>query len=85
MTPQIAFEVFTNLTANELKRLQSCVVTLDGEHLFTFINPNTDYIKLKSENLALLSNTVGGETLEEVTAPEPVKAPKVRKKLVKAV
>ena len=83
MTP-IKFEVFNNLTAHQLRRLKSCVVTLDGEYLFTFINPNTDYIKLKAENLALLSNTVGGETLEEITAPEPVK-PRVKKQLVKAV
>ena len=63
MPPEIDFEIFTNLTALELKRLQSCVVTLDGDYFFTFINPRTDYAKLQSQNLAMLSNSIGGETL----------------------
>lgn len=72
MLPEISLTDFRKLRAEEVKRLQSCVVTADGEYLFTFINPNTDFVKLKADNLALLSNSVGGETLEQIRSGELV-------------
>lgn len=57
---------FKKLKVHQLKRLKSCEVYADGEYLFTFVNPTTDYIKLQAENLAQMGNTVGKETLEEI-------------------
>jgi len=66
MTPRLSLTTFKMLKVGELKRLESCVITADGEYLFTFINPNTDYCKMQAENVALLSNSVGGESIEEI-------------------
>lgn len=39
---------------------------LEGEYLFTFTNPQTDYIRQEADFKGQLSNAVGGETLEEI-------------------
>lgn len=49
-----------------LKELNSCEINFNSEHFFTFINPNTDYVKTQAEYLALKSNSVGGKTLEQI-------------------
>ena len=68
LIPSIPLSKFKSLKASQVKRLKSCEVTSDGEYLFTFINPQTDYIRTKAEYMAQLSNSVGGQGLEEVTA-----------------
>ena len=67
LIPNIAITDFKKLKSHQLKRLNSCEITSDGEYLFTFINSNTDYVKTQAEYLAMRSNTVGGETIEEVS------------------
>jgi hypothetical protein len=62
---EISLEDFKKLNASELKRLKCCEV-FDGEYLFTFIRPQTEYIRMQSENFGQLSNSVGGETLEQI-------------------
>lgn len=66
LIPSISITEFRKLKAYELKELKSCEVMSDGEYLFTFINPQTDYIKVQSEYMAEMSNTVGGKELDEV-------------------
>lgn len=66
LIPEMTITQFRSLKVHELKRLKSCEVISDGEHLFTFINPQTDYIRYKVEYLALDGNAIGGETLEQI-------------------
>ena len=66
LIPSYSITEFKKLKAQELKRLKSCEITSDGEHLFTFINPTTDYIKVQAEYLAQQGNSIGLETLEEI-------------------
>ena len=66
----ISITDFKKLKVPELKRLKSCEVFADGQYLFTFVNAATDYIRTQVEGLAELSNTQGGETLEEITRQE---------------
>jgi len=70
LIPEITISDFKKLKAHQLKRLLSCEVTSDGEYLFTFINPQVDYIRIQAEYKAQLSNSVGGESLEEVLKQE---------------
>lgn len=74
LIPSIPLSKFKKLKASQVKRLKSCEITSDGEYLFTFINPKTDYIRTQAEYMAQLSNSVGGQDLEEITA-EVVNAP----------
>ncbi len=67
---EITITEFKALKVKELKRLKSCEVISDGEYLFTFINPQTDYIRYKAEYLALDGNAIGGEILEEIQLVE---------------
>ena len=64
--PNYTITQFKKLKAHELKRLKCCEVTSDGIYLFTFINPQTDFIRQSAEQKGQLSNAVGGETLEEI-------------------
>ena len=61
--PSVSFTDWKKIAkdVNTLKQLKSCEVTFNGEHLFTFINPQTDYIRLHSEQLANLSNQIFGK------------------------
>ena len=65
-----------------LKELKSGEVTFNSEYLFTFVNPQTMFIRLQTENNCQLGNAVGGKTLEEILGvkleEEPPK-PKARK------
>ena len=66
LIPGITITEFKKLKVHELRELKSCEVTSDGEYLFTFINPRTDYIKVQSEYMGEMSNTVGGKEPGEV-------------------
>lgn len=66
LIPEISITEFRKLKANELKELKSCEVTADGEYLFTFVNPQTDYIRVRTEYLCQTGNAVSGKTLEEI-------------------
>jgi len=72
LIPTYKLSDFKKLKADELKRLKTAEIIADGEYLFTFVNPNSDYIKVQTEYLGQLSNSVGGETLEEINASVPV-------------
>lgn len=66
LIPSISLSRFKKLKAHELKKLKSCQITSDGQYLFTFIQPQTDYIRTQAEYMAQLSNSVGGQGLEQV-------------------
>ncbi len=66
LIPSIPLSKFKKLKADQLRRLKSVEVTFDGEYLFAFINPQTDYIRTQAEYMAQLSNSVGGQGLEEI-------------------
>ena len=66
LIPNITITDFKKLKVPQIRRLKCCEVYADGEYLFTFTNPRTDYIRLEAENKGQLSNSVGGEALEEV-------------------
>ena len=61
----ISWTQFKTFKASELKQLKSFAITSDGEHLCTVIIPQTDYIQGQAENIAQLSNSVGGKDLKE--------------------
>ena len=54
-----------------LADLKSCFITFNCQP-FLFINPQTDYIKLQVEYLGQLSNSVKGETLEDILNKEVI-------------
>lgn len=66
LIPSIPLSRFKKLKAHELRRLKSCEITSDGEYLFSFINPQTDYIRTQAEYMAQLSNSVAGQDLEQI-------------------
>ncbi len=67
LIPNISFTEFKKLKPEQLRRLKSCEVTYNGEYMFTFVNPQTDYIRLSVDSLAQIGNTVGDkETLEQI-------------------
>ena len=66
LIPEVSITEFKKLKVHELKQLKSCAVMSDGEYLFAFVNPQTDYIKCHVENLSQLSNSVGGKLVEEL-------------------
>lgn len=74
LIPEISISDFKKLKAHELRRLKSCEVYSDGEYLFTFVNPQTDYIRIQSEYRAQLSNSVGGEDLNSILHKEVINA-----------
>ena len=72
LIPEIPISEFGKLKVEQLRRLKSCEVTSDGEYLFTFTNPTTDYIRIQAEYKAQLSNSVGGEDLDSILNKEVV-------------
>ena len=68
--PTYSLSDFKKLKASEIRRLKSCELTVDGEYICTIIRPQTDYIRLHSEQLGNLSNAVGGESLEDILTKE---------------
>lgn len=67
LIPNIELTDFNALSAEQLKRLQCCEVFSGEEYLFTFIRPNTEYLRARSEDAGQLSNSIGGEALSCVT------------------
>ncbi len=66
LVPSYSITDFKKLKANALKKLKSCEVTSDGSYLFTFINAQTDFLRDQAEGLGQLSNSQGGEDLEQI-------------------
>ncbi len=66
LIPSYSITDFKKLKVKELKRLKSCEITSDGEYLFTFVRPQTDFIRTSVENLAQLGNALSGSSLEEI-------------------
>ena len=54
----------------KLKELASGEVMFNGEFYFTFINPQTDFIRTQAEYLSQRGNTVGGKPIEEILGAE---------------
>ena len=70
LIPSIPLSALRRLKVEQLKQMVSCNVISDGEYLFTFVNPQTDYIKIQTEYLAQTGNATGGKTPEElINAP----------------
>lgn len=74
LIPSYPLSEFKKLNSKQIRRLKSCQLTSDGKYLCAIICPQTDYIRTQAEYMAQLSNSVGGQDLEEVTA-EVVHAP----------
>jgi len=72
LIPNYTISDFKKLKVPELKRLKSAEITADGGYLFTFVNPDNDYIRTQTEGLAMLSNTQGGEEIENIMAEAKV-------------
>lgn len=70
LIPEIPISEFKKLKVEQLRRLKSAEVYADGEYLFTFINPNSEYIRIQAEYKAQLSNSVGGEDLDSILNKE---------------
>jgi hypothetical protein len=70
--PSYTITEFRKLKAHELRRLKSAEIISDGEYLFTFVNPQTDYIRKHVEYLCLSGNNVSGESLEQIIEQEVV-------------
>lgn len=66
LIPSISITEFKKLKVHELKKLKSCEIISDGEYLFTFVNPQTDYIRIQTEYLAQMGNSTGGKEIEEL-------------------
>ena len=67
LIPTYSLSEFRKLKAEQLKRLKSCEITSDGEYLFTFFNAQTDFLRVHAEYQAELSNSVKGESIEQIT------------------
>ena len=70
--PEVSITEFKKLKVHELKELKCCEVLSDGEYLFTFVNPATDYIRLTVQNLGQLSNTGRGKDLAEIVGQREI-------------
>lgn len=73
LIPEISITDFRKLKAHEMKRLKSCEVMSDGLYLFTFVNPQTDYIRGHVENLCQLGNCLSGKSLEDILSNADVR------------
>jgi len=67
IVPEVSITEFKKFKVHELKELKCCEVLSDGEYLFSFVNPATDYIRQQVQNLGQLSNAVKGKDLAEIT------------------
>lgn len=78
---------FRKLTPEQLKSLKSYEVTYEGEYMFTFINPGTEYCRGVAMNISNISNSVAGleladvlQQVEEQTKPTQKKRKKRKKR-----
>ena len=74
LIPSYTITDFKKLKVPELKRLKSCELTSDGHYVCTVIIPQTDYIRVQTENLGMIGNAVKGESLEDILNKEAVSA-----------
>lgn len=75
LIPDIQVSDFRKLNVEQIRRLKSCEVIAEGQYLFTFVNGNLEasgYLRKSSENNAQAANAIGGLSLEEVQAMEPL-------------
>jgi hypothetical protein len=64
---ETAWTEFVNVVKKgKVKDLQSTVVTFNGDNLFIYVNPKTDYIEMRMEYLGQSANSLGGNTAEEI-------------------
>ena len=70
LIPTITLTEFRKLIKNvdKLKQVKSCEVTFDGEYLFSFVNPQTNYIRVQVEYLAQTGNAIGGKEIKELAS-----------------
>ena len=66
LIPTITMEELWELSSDQLKELKSCEVEANGSYLFTFVNPQTDYIRVQTEYLCQIGNALSGKTIDEV-------------------
>lgn len=66
LIPDISITEMKLLKVPELKRLKSCEIFADGQYIGTWVAAQTDYIRVQIEGLAQLSNSVGGEDIEQI-------------------
>ena len=72
LIPSMSITDFKKLKVSELKRLKSLEILSDGEYLGTIVFSKTDYIRIRVEGFAHLSNTQGGEDPENILKKEEV-------------
>ena len=72
LIPSMSITDFKKLKVSELKRLKSLEILSDGEYLATIVFSKTDYIRIRVEGFAHLSNTQGGEDPENVLKKKEV-------------
>lgn len=66
-----AWTDFVNVVKKgKIKELKSTVVTFNGEDIFIYVNPKTDYIDLQTEYLGEMANSLGGLTAEDILKGE---------------
>lgn len=73
LIPSITFSNLKKLKASEVREMQCCEVTSDGEYLFTLIVPPykagetvISYNKIQAEACAMRCNTVGGTHPDDI-------------------
>ena len=72
LIPNMSITDFKKLKVSELKRLKSLEILSDGEYLGTIVFSKTDYIRIRVEGFAHLSNTQGGEDPENMLKKKEV-------------
>lgn len=50
----------------KLRELKSCEIFFNSEYLFTFISPQNDHIRIKAEYDSMVSNSIGGISIEDI-------------------
>ena len=76
LIPKVNYDDFVALSPEQIKQLQSCAVTSDEEVIFFAVISSDigggaikDDISTRAEYLAARMNSVGGKTIDELTAP----------------
>jgi len=70
LIPEYSWTDFVKVVKlKQLHRLKSGEVTFDGEYLFSFVNGSIDtsgFLRLQTEYKCQVSNSVVGESLEQI-------------------
>lgn len=66
LLPTINYSEFKKLNPEQLKQLKTCEVYFNLAYMFTFVNPQTPYIRTQVEYLGQTGNAIGGKDLKEV-------------------